>query len=184
VSHWSLYNLGSRHGRSPHLEAVLAHELAHHLAMPRLVSLAIFWLSLPARITGAAIMAGLRNPVLSIVVKIVLGFFIFGVLLVWFFTGLSFYVVMMLSPLVAPLVVPLAARAEEVNADRVATDLGYRLQLVQIFSGREAQRGIAGERIQRRGLGAQQPIESSRLRALDRRLQRLAVSGWGRPESG
>jgi hypothetical protein len=69
VSHWSLYNLGSRHGRSPHLEAVLAHELAHHLSMPRLVSLAIFWLSLPARITSAAIMAGLRNPVLSTVIR-------------------------------------------------------------------------------------------------------------------
>jgi hypothetical protein len=37
VSHWSLYNLGSRHGHSPHLEAVLAHELAHHLTMPWLV---------------------------------------------------------------------------------------------------------------------------------------------------
>ncbi|MFC5268935.1 hypothetical protein ACFPJ1_43080 [Kribbella qitaiheensis] len=69
VSHWSLYNLGSRHGHSPDLEAVLA----HHLAMPRLASLATFWLSLPARITGAAIVAGLKNPVLSIVIKIVLG---------------------------------------------------------------------------------------------------------------
>jgi STE24 endopeptidase len=184
VSHWSLYNLGSRRGRSPHLEAVLAHELAHHLAVPRFVSLAIFWLSLPARITGAAIMAGLKNPVLSIVVKLVLGLLVLGVLLVWFFTGLSFYIVMMLSPLVAPIVVPWAARAEEMYADRVATDLGYGVLLVQIFSGREAQRGIAGERVSRRGLGSQQPMESARLRALEKRLTRLSHGGAGCGMSG
>ena len=61
------------------------------LARQKATSLAILWLSLPARITGAAILTGLRNPVLSIVVKIVLGFFIFGVLLVWSFTVLPLY---------------------------------------------------------------------------------------------
>jgi Zn-dependent protease with chaperone function len=42
VSNWSIYTLPRRN-----LEAVLAHELAHHLALPRLVLLAVYWLSLP-----------------------------------------------------------------------------------------------------------------------------------------
>jgi Zn-dependent protease with chaperone function len=169
VSSWSVYNLGG----SRHLEAVLAHELAHHLALPRLVSLVIFWWTLPARALGAAIVAGLRNPVLSVVVKSILAFFTFGVLLVWFFKGFDFYIVMMLSPLLAPIVVPWAARVEEKYADRVAADLGYGVLLVQIFGGREAQRGLAGERALRQGLSARQPNESARLRALEKYLTSL-----------
>jgi Zn-dependent protease with chaperone function len=37
VSNWSVYTLQPRN-----LEAVLAHDLAHHLALPRLVSLLIY----------------------------------------------------------------------------------------------------------------------------------------------
>jgi len=45
VSNWSIYTLPPRN-----LEAVLAHELAHRLALPRRVSLFLYWLSLPARL--------------------------------------------------------------------------------------------------------------------------------------
>jgi Zn-dependent protease with chaperone function len=87
---------------------------------------------------------------------------------------LSFYVITMLSPLLAPIVTPWAARTQEKHADRVATDLGYGVLLVQIFSGRGAQRGPAGERALRQGLFARQPNESARLRALEKYLSATA----------
>jgi hypothetical protein len=40
VTNWSLYTLPQRH-----LEAILAHEPAHHLPLPRRVSLLLYWLS-------------------------------------------------------------------------------------------------------------------------------------------
>jgi hypothetical protein len=53
LTNWSLYMLPQRN-----LEAVLAHELAHHLPLPQKVSLFIYWLSLPARMMGVVISAG------------------------------------------------------------------------------------------------------------------------------
>ncbi len=43
------------------LEAVLAHELAHRLALARPVSLIVYGLSMPARVMGNAITAGWRG---------------------------------------------------------------------------------------------------------------------------
>ncbi|MGY4767977.1 hypothetical protein ACXC9Q_13780 [Kribbella sp. CWNU-51] len=45
--------------------------------------------------------------------KIVIGFLLIGVLGVWMFLGFSHYVVFMLSPFLAPFVVPWAARTQE-----------------------------------------------------------------------
>ncbi|MFG1819627.1 hypothetical protein ACGFIF_38105 [Kribbella sp. NPDC049174] len=85
-----------------HLEAVLAHEPAHHLAVPRALSLLLYWLTLPARLMGRVIVFCLRHRMLSILAKIVIGFLLLGVLGVWFFLGFSHYVVFMLSPFLAP----------------------------------------------------------------------------------
>jgi hypothetical protein len=139
VSNWSIYTLPPRN-----LEAVLAHELAHHLALPRLVSLFIYWLSLPARVMGLVIAGGLKHPVLSMPVKLVLGFLTVGVFLVGFFTEFDWYTVLMLSPWTAPLVVPWLARKAEQHADRVAADLGFGVQLVEVFAGREFDANPAG----------------------------------------
>ena len=67
----------------------MAHELAHHLAVPRALSLLLYWLTLPARLMGRVIVFGLRHRVLSILAKIVIGFLLLGVLGVWFFLGFS-----------------------------------------------------------------------------------------------
>ncbi|WP_457059214.1 hypothetical protein [Kribbella sp. CWNU-51] len=80
------------------LEAVLARELAHRLAMPRTPSLLLSWLAVPARMMGRAIDFCLKHRVLSILAKIVIGFLLIGVLGVWMFLGFSHYVVFMLSP--------------------------------------------------------------------------------------
>jgi STE24 endopeptidase len=175
VSNWSTYNLPQ-----PMLEAVLAHELAHHLALPPRLSLLIYWFGLPARGLAKFIVASMKIPVLSTVVKVVIGFFAFGVLLVWYFTEFDLYVAMMLSPMFAPFVVPWAARAGERYADRMAADLGYGVLLCQIFSGREAERGFAGHSAGRQSVTAFEPIESARLRSLEKYMQSLT---GGQPPS-
>jgi hypothetical protein len=56
MTNWAVYSLPPRH-----LEAVLAHELAHQLAMPRALSLLPYWLTLPARLMGRAIVICMRH---------------------------------------------------------------------------------------------------------------------------
>jgi Zn-dependent protease with chaperone function len=172
VTSWALYVLPPRH-----LEAVLAHELAHHLNLPRLISLWIYWLSLPARWTAKAIVYGLQHHVLSVITKVVLGFLIVGVLIIWVFFGFSSYVAFMLSPIFAPFIVQLAARASEKYADRVALDLGYGVVLAEVFTGREYERAQSWQSAPRQDLKASQPLDSARLRALERLLRSAPESG-------
>jgi Zn-dependent protease with chaperone function len=159
VTSWAVYSLPPRH-----LEAVLAHELAHHLALPRAVSLLLYWLALPARLMGRWIAFCLRHQVLSILAKIVIGFLLVGVLGVWFFLGFSHYIVFMLSPFLAPFVAPWAARMQEKLADRLVVDLGYGVLLAEVFTGREFQRAQAWQNAPRPGLKGAQPLDSARLR--------------------
>jgi Zn-dependent protease with chaperone function len=162
VTSWAVYSLPPRH-----LEAVLAHELAHHRAPPRALSLPLYWPALPARLMDRVIVFCLRHRVLSILAKIVIGFLLLGVLGVWFFLGFSHYVVFMLSPFV----VPWAARTQEKLADRVAVDLGYGVFLAEVFTGREVQRAQAWQNAPQPGLKGAQPLDSARLRALERLLK-------------
>ncbi len=75
VTSWAVYRLPPQH-----LDAVLARELAQRLASPRTPSLLLHWLTVPARMTGRAIVFCLRRRVLSILAKIVIGFLLIGVL--------------------------------------------------------------------------------------------------------
>jgi Zn-dependent protease with chaperone function len=135
LSNWSLYTLPQRN-----LEAILAHELAHHLPLPRKVSLFLYWLSLPARLLGVFLAAGLRSKVFKTVFRVVIGFFAVGVFVLWFVKGFDYYIVPMLSPMAAPLVVPWLARKGEQHADRTAADLGYGKPLAEVFAKREFDR--------------------------------------------
>jgi hypothetical protein len=71
---------GSRYNRAGDLEAILAHELAHHLPLPRRVSLFLYWLSLPARAMGIVLAAGLQHRAFKTLIRIVIGFFTAGCL--------------------------------------------------------------------------------------------------------
>ncbi|MEU4603489.1 M48 family metalloprotease [Kribbella sp. NPDC023972] len=176
VTSWAVYSLPPRH-----LEAVLAHELAHHLAMPRALSLLLYWLALPARLMGRGIAFCLRHQVLSILAKIVIGFLLLGVLGVWLFLGFSHYIVFMLSPFLAPFVAPWAARTQEKLADRIVVDLGYGVFLAEVFTGREFQRAQASQNAPRPGLKGDQPLDSARLRALERLLKSAPQTGHQAP---
>jgi hypothetical protein len=67
---------------------------------------------------GLLISAGVKHPMLSIVVQLVVGFLTIGLLLVWFFTGFGIYTVLMLSPSLAASRHRQAASAREVPEGR------------------------------------------------------------------
>ncbi|WP_026163528.1 hypothetical protein [Kribbella catacumbae] len=92
VSNWSVYTLPQHR-----LEAILAHELAHHLALPRLVSLFLYCLSLPARTMGYVITNGLKHRILRIVVRPWIVVLTFGVFVLGYVTQFDYVTVMMLS---------------------------------------------------------------------------------------
>jgi Zn-dependent protease with chaperone function len=162
VTSWAVYRLPPRH-----LEAVLARELAHRLAIPRTPSLLLYWLTVPARVMGRAIVFCLEHRV-SILAKIVIGFLLIGVVGVWMLLGFSHYVVFMLSPFLAPFVVPWAARTQERIADRAAAELGYGVLLEEVFTGREFERAQQWPAALRQNLKGSQQSDSTRLRALEK----------------
>jgi STE24 endopeptidase len=113
----------------PELEAVLAHELGHHLSAHPMVSRMAWWYAIPARLT--AFLAGL-------VIRVVLGigrvFLAFGnglgffasllaaLIILTFVAFLNFWLI--LIPLISPLLA-WASRLGEFRADRTAALLGY-----------------------------------------------------------
>ncbi|MFJ8964548.1 M48 family metalloprotease [Lentzea sp. NPDC102401] len=132
------------------LEAVLAHEIGHHLAGHTKISLLRWWFELPARATvWLVIIIGLGiylagdkigttgAKVISFVLIVALG--IAAVLVSpW----------VLLVPVIAPLLA-LASRKAELHADRVAAELGYRLVLLEVLQrwvkeGHDEQRARAG----------------------------------------
>jgi Zn-dependent protease with chaperone function len=121
----------------PSLEAILAHELGHHLSGHTRISLLVWWLELPARIlTRLVRLLALAVPYVgrafavfgrsvAVLVTVLLGL---GVL-----TALAF-----LDPwlLLAPLLGPVLAwskRLGEYRADLVAARLGYGPELIALF---------------------------------------------------
>lgn len=121
----------------PSLEAILAHELGHHLAGHTRVSLYVWWLELPARLltrlvrllalavpyVGRAFAAFGRSVAVLVTVLLTLGIL----------TALAF-----LDPwlLLAPLLGPVLAwskRLGEYRADLVAARLGYGPELITLF---------------------------------------------------
>lgn len=83
----------------------------------------------------------------------------------------------MLSPFLAPLDMPWAARVHEKLADRAAADLGYGALLAEVFTGREYERAQSWATAHRQGLKATQPLDMARLRALERHLATAPQNG-------
>lgn len=89
---------------------------------------------------------------------------------IWAWWGFSYEIMFLLSPLAAPFVVPAAARASEMYADRIAFDLGYGPALAEVFTGREYQRAQSWAAAPQQGLKDSQPLDSARLRGVERLL--------------
>ncbi|MEV8375136.1 hypothetical protein AB0P21_20530 [Kribbella sp. NPDC056861] len=69
-------------------------------------------------------------------------------------------------------------------ADRTASDLGFGIPLVEVFANREFERATSGWRPERLRPGASQPIETTRLRWLEKYLKSVPSDVHQRPWAG
>jgi Zn-dependent protease with chaperone function len=151
VTRWALYTVPVQH-----LEAVLAHELGHHLGGRAWFSLLSFWYSIPARVTliGVRALGRLmrRIPALGcgIVLFLVIGYT--GVLAAVLIFGNGYlWPFLFLTPFIAPPILAWVSRAQVKQADRKAARLGYGPSLVQVLHGWQIQhQNTLGQRGSRR----------------------------------
>ncbi|MFD9705553.1 M48 family metalloprotease [Lentzea sp. NPDC059081] len=167
--------------RPEQLEAVLAHELGHHLAGHARASLLRWWYELPARLTVSLVflvgwgvlVAGAALKTRLAMVASLLAVAALAVVAV----AASPWV--LLVPVIAPLLA-LTSRRAELNADRVAAELGYGPLLLEVLQrwrneGHDVIRARAG--LKERML-ASHPSCTSRISKL---VQTTTAPG---PESG
>ena len=149
VTSWSVYTLPPRN-----LEAVLAHELAHRLAVPGWLSLMGLLVLAPGTGAGCGHPAWVKLPGPSTVIKLAIGFLVLGCS--WWRSSLASTVLLHddLASVFAPIVVAWASRASEKYAGRVTADLGYGVPLWEVFTGREVACAQSYQRIDRTHLTA------------------------------
>jgi Zn-dependent protease with chaperone function len=169
VTQWALYTLPMSH-----LEAILAHELAHHLGGRPKLTLLGFWYSLPAR----ALLAVLRLVGKLFRAIPVLGCFVAGIVFIMYlgvFVSMLMFHESFLQPclyLLTLLAIPMMAwlgRWSERAADQVAADMGYGPRLIEIFYGwqlRETRTAQPSNTL-RNDLLSGQPRIAERIRALE-----------------
>lgn len=122
---------------SKQLEAVLAHELGHHLSGHPVVYMLAWWYALPAR--GAAFLVGLAVRFVLAVGRVLarlgsgigaLASLLLALMILTAFAFLSVWLI--LVPLTAPLTA-WASRRGEIHADRTAALLGYGPHLIDVL---------------------------------------------------
>lgn len=139
VTRWALYTLPPSH-----LEAVLAHELSHHVGGRAWLSLLSFWYSIPARcaLVGVRALVQLmkRVPALGCAV----GGFLFlaysGILLAVLTFGDGYVTALLfLTPFVAPPILAWLSRWQVKQADQRSAVMGYGATLIQVLYGWQMQ---------------------------------------------
>ncbi|MEV6716051.1 M48 family metalloprotease [Lentzea sp. NPDC051208] len=136
----------------PQLEAVLAHEVGHHLAGHTKISLLRWWYELPARWTvWLVVMAGVVIHAVGSAIG-TSGARAISIALVVVLAAAALVVSpwLVLVPVIAPLLA-LSSRRAELHADRVAAELGYGPLLLEVLQrwvkeGHDEQRARAGLR--------------------------------------
>jgi STE24 endopeptidase len=121
---------------TPVLEAILAHELGHHLSGHGQISLLRWWYELPARLTYLVVrlIAWMLLALVRAVVKTReegVDVFISAVLTLGLLTGLAFLNPWLVAgPVLSP-VMAWSRRHAEYRADKTAARLGYRKTLIE-----------------------------------------------------
>lgn len=158
------------------LEAVLAHELGHHLSGHTTISMLKWWYGIPARLV--VWLVGLVVRFVLAVGRLFLAFgntaVALGSVVVALVLLLLLFVVnpwLLLAPVLAPLLAWSSRRAE-LHADRVAADLGYGRSLLEVLrgwlrDGHDEARARAGLRAR---MLASHPSCADRIRRLETRL--------------
>jgi len=120
-----------------HLEAVLAHELGHHLSGHTVASTLAWWYAIPARVATFVILLGVRFVLfigrifaafgagLAAVVSVLIALTMLAAV-----AFVNFWLI--LVPLIAPLLA-WANRMGEFKADRIAARLGYTSELMDVL---------------------------------------------------
>lgn len=188
VTSWAVQTLPPRL-----LRAVLAHELAHHLGTPPRWSVLVLWYSIPARAAAVAMKHGWpalkRIPALAIAVLIFFTIAISGLVLWMLMFGHNEWdqILILLSPIAAPPMLAVASYYAERYADRQTAEIGYGLELQEIFYGwiRQGQRNAVPAGHSGRDGGADQfwtdPGIARRLTSLERHLGEAAYRPFGGP---
>ncbi|SDD31136.1 M48 family metalloprotease [Actinokineospora iranica] len=155
-------------GRS--LEAILAHELGHHLSGHARVSLLGWWYELPAR--GSILVVRLAMRLVLFVGRVFLRFgsaaaglasVLIALILLFGLVLLNPWLVLM--PLLSPLLA-WASRLGEYRADRTAATLGYGPALIEVLSGWLAADPHGSRRPLRARMLASHPAHADRIRRL------------------
>jgi Zn-dependent protease with chaperone function len=136
---WSLYTLPPSH-----LEAVLAHELSHHLGGRGRLSLISFWYSIPARAVLICVRAVARvmrkYPVLGFIIGAFVVLSYLGTLLAVLAFGRGYiWPILFLTPFVAPPILAWLNRWQVRQADQQTVAMGYGNALVQVLYGWQTQ---------------------------------------------
>ncbi|MFE3188580.1 protein kinase [Nocardia sp. NPDC059240] len=180
VTRWSLMSLLPQQ-----LEAVLAHELGHHLGGHTWAALMAHWYGAPARIAwrwGRALVRGIA-AVLSELAPVLWLVFVCGGLGIAFGFFRAFAqvvgpvgaVVLVLLALAMPLLQAALSRNEELRADRTAVDLGYGPALYSVLEAWANLEMAAGPRPLRAGLLSSHPAAVERMRAVHTRMQAVTA---------
>jgi Zn-dependent protease with chaperone function len=169
TTRWALYTLPPSH-----LEAVLAHELSHHLGGRAWLSLLSFWYSIPARCTLIAVRALVRlGRAVPAIGCLVGGFVLLGylgiVLAVITFGDGYILPLLFLTPFIAPPLLAWLNRWQVKQADRRAAVMGYGATLVQVFYGwqMQHQQTLGREGSRRSQLMSSTPSVVERVQALE-----------------
>ena len=169
VTRWALYTLPGSH-----LEAVLAHELSHHLGGRTWLSLLSFWYSIPARCALIAVRAMVRLMIAVPAVGCLVGGFVLvgylGILLAVLTFGKSIsFPLLFLTPFVAPPILAWLSRRDVKQADRRAAAMGYGGTLIQVFYGWQVQhqQSLGREGSRRSQLMSSTPSVVERVQALE-----------------
>lgn len=149
------------------LEAVLAHELGHHLSGHAVVSTLTWWYALPARAVSYLVAVAIRLVLfigrIFAALGSALGAFaalLFALILMVALAYLSFWLI--LIPLTAPLLA-WSSRLGEYHADRTAALLGYGPRLIDVLRTMAATDSHDG-----RGVGYRERLLSSHPSHTDR----------------
>lgn len=173
VTRWTLNSLPPRQ-----LQAVLAHELGHHLGGHPWAALVAFWYQLPGRsvvgLVRGLFRIGARVPAIGCLVG---GFRVLA------YAGLTLstivfdrswnWAIYTLMPLLVPIPLAWFSRRSELAADQVAADLGYARDTVAFLYELQSQ----GDDVARRAAGwrgtlySTHPSVADRISALERYLQ-------------
>ncbi|WP_432891349.1 M48 family metalloprotease [Kribbella sp. CA-245084] len=174
TTRWALYTLPPSH-----LEAMLAHELGHHLGGRDWLSLLSFWYSIPARcaLIGVRALGRLMRAVPA-VGCVVIGFVLLGylgvLLAVLTFDDSFTLPLLFLTPLVAPPILAWLSRREVLQADRRAATMGYGATLIQVLYGWQFQHqhALGRDASRRSHFMASAPSLPDRVRGLEQLQQR------------